>query len=40
MSDFHGQFQGILNQFSFLKNLNEKTAAPSLVQEVFSEVIA
>jgi hypothetical protein len=39
-SDFHGQFQNILNQFSFLKNLNEKSAPSSLVQEVFSEAIA
>ena len=36
-ADFHGQFQNILNQFSFLKNLNEKSSSsPSLVQEVLS----
>lgn len=38
--DFQGQFQGILNQFSFLKNFNEKSTSNSLVQEVFNEAIA
>lgn len=41
LTEFQGKFQGILNQFSFLKNLHQSPITNnSLVQEVFNEAIA
>lgn len=41
LTEFQGKFQGILNQFSFLRNLHQgPTSNNSLVQEVFNEAIA